>query len=140
VQTIDGATTLHEVMQRHFGAGQAHRAFPVTCDGVLLGMLDRAHAVEHLARDAGATAARACLPSPPLPAAPSFVLPGESCRAVATRLARERLERLPVVKDARSLRLVGIVARSDLIKLSLVHFDEEEKRERLLSLPWQTGP
>ncbi len=140
VQTIDAASTLQEVMQRHFGTAQAHRAFPVTCDGVLVGVLDRAQAAEHLLRDAGATAGRACLPSPPLPCTPSFVLPGESCRAVATRLAREHLERLPVVKDAQSLQLVGIVARSDLIKLSLVHFDEEEKRERMLGLPWQTGP
>jgi CBS-domain-containing membrane protein len=56
---------------------------------------------------------------------------------VATRLARHRLERLPVVKDAQSLVLVGIVARSDLIKPSLAHFDEEEKRERMRGLPWQ---
>jgi hypothetical protein len=42
-----------------------------------------------------------------------------------------------VVKDAQSLALVGIVARSDLIKPSLVHFDEEEKRERMRGLPWQ---
>ena len=57
---------------------------------------------------------------------------------VATRLARHRLERLPVVKDAQSLALAGIVARSDLIKPSLAHFDEEEKRERMRGLPWQS--
>lgn len=44
---------------------------------------------------------------------------------------------LPVVKDAQSLVLVGSVARSDLIKPSLAHFDEEEKRERVRGLPWQ---
>ena len=68
-----------------------------------------------------------------------FALPGENCRAVATRLARHRLERLPVVKDAQSLALVGIVARSDLIKPSLAHFDEEDKRVRIRGLPWQSS-
>jgi hypothetical protein len=35
------------------------------------------------------------------------------------------------------MQLVGVVARSDLIKPSLAHFDEEEKRERMRGLPWQ---
>jgi hypothetical protein len=44
------------------------------------------------------------------------------------------------VKDAQSMELVGLIARSDLIKPSLIHFEEEEKRERLLGLPWQAEP
>jgi CBS domain-containing protein len=68
---------------------------------------------------------------------PHFATPGESCRSVATRRARDRLERLPVVKDAESMELVGLIARSDLIKPSVIHFEEEEKRERLLGLPWR---
>ena len=35
---------------------------------------------------------------------------------------------------------IGIVSRSDLIKPSLIHFDEEEKRERVRGLPWQAQP
>ncbi|MFS2054008.1 CBS domain-containing protein, partial [Variovorax sp. CT11-76] len=53
------------------------------------------------------------------------------------RLARHGLERLPVVRDADSRLLVGIVARSDLIKPSLAHFHEEELRERVRSLRWR---
>jgi hypothetical protein len=45
-----------------------------------------------------------------------------------------------VVKDAQSLELVGLIARSDLIKPAVIHFEEEEKRERLLGLPWQAEP
>jgi CBS-domain-containing membrane protein len=65
---------------------------------------------------------------------------GETCRTIASRLARLHLERLPVVKDANSLELVGIIARSDLVKPAVIHFEEEEKRERLLGLPWRSEP
>jgi CBS domain-containing protein len=130
VRSIDAGAPLAAVLAEHFGPHQAHRAFPVQRDGRLLGLLDRARLADCLARVPAATAADACASTPPL-----FALPGETCRLVATRLARHRIERLPVVQDAQSMRLVGIVARSDLIKPSLVHFDEEEKRERLLGLP-----
>jgi CBS domain-containing protein len=62
--------------------------------------------------------------------APVFALPGEPCRLAATRLAVHELERLPVVADEQSLRLVGIVSRSDLVKPARAHFDEEHRRER----------
>jgi CBS-domain-containing membrane protein len=61
-------------------------------------------------------------------------LPSETCRLVATRLAVHNLERLPVVADHKSMRLVGIVSRSDLVKPSLSHFEEEHKRERFRRL------
>ncbi len=62
--------------------------------------------------------------------APVVALAHETCRLVATRLAVHGLERLPVVDDAQSLRMTGLVSRSDLIKPALQHFDEEHKRER----------
>jgi CBS-domain-containing membrane protein len=49
------------------------------------------------------------------------------------------LERLPVVADRTSMRLVGIVSRSDLIKPSLSHFEEEHKRERFRRLTPSLG-
>ncbi|KVO02175.1 hypothetical protein WJ71_19360 [Burkholderia ubonensis] len=45
-------------------------------------------------------------------------------------VCKQTLERLPVVDDARSLRMTGLVSRSDLIKPALQHFDDEHKRER----------
>jgi len=45
-------------------------------------------------------------------------------------MAVHSLERLPVVADRKSMRLLGIVSRSDLVKPSLSHFEEEHKRER----------
>jgi H+/Cl- antiporter ClcA len=113
-----------EVRASHFGPRQAHRAYPVQQDGRLVGIVDRAA----LAGPEAATLGELCRTMP----APLHAVVGETCRAVATRMARHRLERLPVVKDEQTLELAGIVARSDLIKPSEIHFEEEEKRERLL--------
>jgi CBS domain-containing protein len=40
------------------------------------------------------------------------------------------LERLPVVADAESRLLVGIISRSDMIKSSLALENEEHRRHR----------
>ncbi|HEU4373833.1 MAG TPA: CBS domain-containing protein, partial [Telluria sp.] len=60
---------------------------------------------------------------------PIVALAAETCRSVATRLAVHELERLPVVDDAKSRRLVGLVSRSDLIKASLTLHEEEHQRQ-----------
>ena len=133
VRTIDASSSVDQALAEHFGAGQMHRAFPVVREGVLIGMADRALLVAHKAVDPHALVGNVCGPTP----AASL---GESCRTLATRMARLRLERLPVVRDHESAQLVGIVARSDLIKPSFAHFDEEEKRERMRGLPWQAEP
>jgi CBS domain-containing protein len=128
VRTIDAALPVAEALAMHFGEDQAHRAFPVLRGRELIGVADRAV----LAAWSNGTVGDAVAGTPPVVA-----LPGENCRAVATRLARHGLERLPVVRDADSRLLVGIVARSDLIKPSLAHFHEEEQRERVRSLRWR---
>lgn len=128
VRTIDAALPVAEALAVYFGEGQAHRAFPVLRGREVIGVADRAV----LAAWSNGTVGDAVAGTPPVVA-----LPGENCRAVATRLARHGLERLPVVRDADSRLLVGIVARSDLIKPSLAHFHEEEQRERVRSLRWR---
>jgi CBS domain-containing protein len=60
---------------------------------------------------------------------PIFALADETCRSLATRLAVHGLERLPVVSDAQSRRLIGIVSRSDLIKPALSLHAEELERQ-----------
>lgn len=134
VVAIDAASTIDHAMATHFGQGQAHRAFPVLSGGALRGIVDRGM-LAHALRTPGATVGSACEGS-----VPHYALPSESCRTVATRMARHRIERLPVVADPVSMALVGIVARSDLIKPSIVHFDEEENRERMRSMPWRSQP
>ncbi|SAK91155.1 Cl-channel, voltage-gated family protein [Caballeronia fortuita] len=132
VLTIDAATPLTDVLAKHFGPQQAHRAYPVVRGGVLVGMLDRASLgtlIEALAgQDAGVDIGDALRRSQP--GAPALALPGEPCRLAATRLAVHELERLPVVTDEATRRLVGIVSRSDLVKPARAHFDEEHRRER----------
>jgi len=134
VLTLDAALTVREALARHFGPGQAHRAFPVLRDGAVVGMADRALLMAHEGTAPAVTVGDVCAGMPL-----AFALPTDTCRAVATRLASQRLERLPVVRDSRSMALVGLVARSDLIKPSLAHFEEEEKRERLSGLPWMSS-
>ncbi|KAF1069895.1 chloride channel protein [Variovorax sp.] len=129
VRSIDAALPVAEALAMYFGEGQAHRAFPVLRGREVIGVADRAV----LSAWSNGTVGDAVAGTPPVVA-----LPGENCRAVATRLARHGLERLPVVRDADSRLLVGIVARSDLIKPSLAHFHEEEQRERVRSLRWRS--
>src|SRR6185312_5723021 len=131
VVTIDAGARADETLARFFGAGQAHRAFPVVRDGAAVGVLDRATLAAAVARD----------PSAPIGAIVAdqraiVALPDESCRLVASRLALNHLERLPVVADLASMRLVGVVARSDLVKPRLGHIEEEERRERPRRMPW----
>ncbi|WP_323120368.1 chloride channel protein [Burkholderia alba] len=126
VSTIDATLNVSDTRRRFFGAAQAHRAYPVVRDGTLLGMLDR----DTLERRSETLSPHACIADALPDRAPAFALPTETCRLVATRLAVHGLERLPVVADAASRRLVGIVSRSDLVKPAHQHFDEEHKRER----------
>jgi CBS domain-containing protein len=128
VITIDAAATIGEVVRTHFGATQSHRAYPVVAEGRLVGVVDR----ESLGRiepgDAQAPAARLLEGR-----RPEFALPGESCRAVASRMAAFGFERLAVVESPESLRLVGIVSRSDLLKVTGTVYEEESRRERFLA-------
>jgi H+/Cl- antiporter ClcA/CBS domain-containing protein len=132
---VEASLPVAQVMQDFFGAHQVHRAFPVVERGRIVGIVDRAAVAAWAATSGERPIGELCSDQPP-----QVAVPGETCRSVATRLARHRLERLPVVRDAASMELVGIIARSDLIKPSLIHFEEEEKRERMLGLPWQAGP
>ena len=126
VKTIEAHTTIAEALAGAFGTGQAHRAFPVVRDGAYVGMLDLATL---LAEQEKAVAGKVGdLFGANVPA---MALPGETCRAVATRMAVHGIERLPVVNDALSRRLVGIVSRSDLVKPSRNLFDEELQHEQM---------
>jgi H+/Cl- antiporter ClcA/CBS domain-containing protein len=138
VDTIDASVTVRDAFARHFGPTQQRRAWPVLRDGAVLGVVDRAMLDAVRASDA-AEALDTTLGSLLAQRSPDVALPEETCRQIATRLAIHGLERLPVVADRESRRLVGIVSRSDLVKLSLSHFEEEHKKERFRRIPLGNG-
>ncbi|HMB57523.1 MAG TPA: chloride channel protein [Arenimonas sp.] len=109
----------------YFGAGQKQRAYPVVAGQQLLGLLDR-DGLSTLSPASLAAAVADLFSQPPA----DYALPGETCRAVASRMAAHGIERLAVVDAADSRRLVGIVSRSDLLKPSRQLHEEEVQRER----------
>ena len=131
-ETVDADAPVTDVLVSHFGATQRYRAYPVLRGGAVIGMLDRA-AIE--GRDPSALHVRDLYGANP----PVLALRGETCRAVAIRLAVHELERVPVVADATSRTLVGVVSRSDLIRSTLLLHDEENVRFRFRRLGVKTG-
>jgi H+/Cl- antiporter ClcA len=132
VAAIPASLTIAETLERYFGTQQVHRCYPVVdMNQGLMGMVERSSFSPQADGSNPLTTLfnPACLEQ----SAALVALPSETCRVVAARMATHHLERLPVVSDLQSRRLVGIISRSDLIKPSRLFFDEEQKRERLLS-------
>jgi H+/Cl- antiporter ClcA len=127
--TIDAKTSVADVLKNYFGAHQKFRAYPVVASGALVGVVDRA-----LLDRAGAEHADAAVGTLFAHSVPEVAVPGETCRNVAARLAVKGLDRVPVVEDEKSLRLLGIVSRFDLLKPSTVVFAEEREREQFRHL------
>lgn len=126
--SIDAHLTLHEAAQQYFGSEQKHRSFPVVdTHGTLLGMLERDNLLHHIALHGGDQQLLSILDAAHL----SLALPTETCQVVGRRMAIQHVERLPVVEDKESRRLLGIISRSDLLKPAHTVFHEEHVRERL---------
>ncbi|EIM97640.1 Cl- channel voltage-gated family protein [Paraburkholderia hospita] len=138
VESIDAGMTVGDAQQAFFGANQVRRAYPVVRNGAVIGVADRAF-LERLCGEDGESRRAMNLADVFGQTTPAFALPSETCRLVATRLAVHGLERLPVVADRKTMRLVGVVSRSDLVKPSLSHFEEEHKRERFRRLAPSLG-
>jgi H+/Cl- antiporter ClcA len=126
--TISASLCLNEIAAAYFGAMQQHRAFPVCDDkGKLVGMLDRGALLAHLDKHEGTTP----IGELSAPSTSLLAFSTETCQSIARRMAAHHVERLPVVADASSLQLIGIVSRSDLVKPAHTVFHEEHVRERL---------
>ncbi|MCE4063219.1 chloride channel protein [Pandoraea sputorum] len=128
-QALVADMTIDEAAQRAFGATQRHRAYPVIdASRAVLGMVDR-QALTRAQEQGLQTLGQLYGVNPPLVA-----LPSETGRIVSARFAAHHLERLPVVSDATSRKLIGIISRSDLVKPAEHWRSEEEVRERMLHL------
>ena len=127
VSTVAATATVQAVYDSTFGAGQLYRAYPVVDGDRLVGMVDRMTInralKEHATQPIGALYAG----RDPAPVA----LLHESCRTIAERLVANDLERLPVVADDDSQRLLGLVSRSDLLKALRSRYEEEVLRDRV---------
>jgi len=130
VETIDAGAAVADVLSAQFGPMQQHRAYPVVENGELLGMLDRETLVSAGGRHAQGRVRDLFGVNTPVMATAH-----ETCRTVAGRLAVHALERLPVVEDAQTRKLVGVISRSDLVKPALTQFDDEERREAFRRTP-----
>ncbi|HEY4073318.1 MAG TPA: chloride channel protein [Herbaspirillum sp.] len=128
VQAIPSSHTIEAALADYFGAGQIHRSYPVTdAEQRLIGMIERSS----FSPNADGRNSLATLFNLQHETSMPVALPTETCRIAAARMATHHLERLPVVDNLQSKRLIGIISRSDLIKPSGLFFDEEQKRERL---------
>ncbi len=127
VKTIPSTMTVSCAVATCFGADQPYRAYPVINGDRLVGMVDR---TQLHGQPGDVLCGQLC-------ESVDVALPDETCRAVSTRMARLDLERIAVVSDQASMRLIGIVSRSDLVGISLVHFHEEEVRERSRRFNWR---
>jgi len=127
VATIAADKSVVSVLADEFGPTQCHRGFPVvTSDGMVLGIVDRAQ-LQNVG-SAGDVAIGSLFEGK----SPLFALPNETCRAVSTRMAVNGFDRLPVVADDHSHKLLGIISRSDFVEPGRTLFEEEERRERLI--------
>ncbi|GAB3626095.1 chloride channel protein [Pandoraea terrae] len=126
-ESLPASMTIAAALTSAFGAQQRYRAFPVVeADGRVLGMVDRTALA--IGQAQGTSTLRELYGVN----RPLVALPDETCRVISARLAAHSLERLPVVADADSARLVGIISRSDLVKPAHAWIDEEHVRERML--------
>ena len=129
VMTIDAKTPLIDVLDDYFGAQQKFRAYPVVRSGCLVGIIDRA-LLDRASAENQHTPVGALFGA----SVPEVAFPGETCRNVAARLAVKGLNRVPVVEDEKTYRLLGIVSRYDLLKPSTAVFAEEREREQFRHL------
>jgi chloride channel protein, CIC family len=125
VVSIDAQMPVAEVLRLYFGPAQSHRAYPVVKGERLVGLVDRAR-LSGLAPELAEQPVSALLAG----GAVEHAVPGETCRSAASRMASLEIERLPVVESAATLRLIGIVSRSDLLKVARQLHEEESRRER----------
>lgn len=133
VQSIESNVKVIEALGSYFGLEQQYRAYPVVRAGILVGMIDRETLYEHSLKLESTMVGDLFGINVPI-----MAIPGETCRSIATRMAVHGLERLPVVMDAHSRKLIGIISRSDLIKPSLSLFAEEHVYEKFQKYPFSS--
>lgn len=133
VVTIPASLPIREVYNRFFSSGSAlsHQGYPVVDpDGKLVGIITRSDMARLFAEDGKKEGTLDSLVGRKLVVA----FPDEPLRIVTNRMIAANVGRLLVVSPENPTQLVGIVTRSDLLKARLRMMNEEEQRERVLTL------
>lgn len=113
---------------KSMGQGHKHQGYPVVdAKGHLVGMVSRWEIMKH-------KAARGLWVGKIMNPNPIVAYPTDPCRAAAARMARHHIGRLPVVSPEQPWKLLGILTRSDLLRLNERHFEEEEVHERFIDM------
>jgi H+/Cl- antiporter ClcA len=130
VVAIKADASIGEASRDYFGVTQVHRAYPVVEQGRYAGFLDRELLAQ--ATQGNDEPVATLVQGQPLLVA----FPQESARLAAARMVIADVERVAVVADAASMRLVGILSRSDLVEPAREIHEQEHKRERFLGWPY----
>jgi H+/Cl- antiporter ClcA len=140
VRTVPQSLPLAKLYELLYGWGpeQKHQGYPVVDEsGRLRGVVTRSDLPEFVRQEhLGWLVAADVMSSNPLLVA----YPDEPLRDAAERMLLSGVGRLPVVSPKKPDRLVGLVARGDLLKALARRGEEEHRRERVLPLPWQRQP
>jgi CBS domain-containing protein len=134
-ETLPAAMRLAEALV-FFQKSARHRSYPVVNEaGTPVGLASRVDALRWRASEPGDASlgesvsdAELLVATPEMPVA-----------VLADLMAREDIARVPVIA-ARSGLLVGIVARSDLLKVRLRQHRENDHREGLMGLSTRNAP
>lgn len=133
VVTIPASLSLGEVRRQFFSPGStfSHQGYPVVnAQGKLVGIITRSDLARLAAPDGQAETTLESLVGRKLIVA----FPDEPLRVVARRMVAAQVGRVPIVSPEDPTQVVGMVTRSDLLKARLRMMDEEERRERVLTL------
>ena len=125
-QTLGGTMSIGAVIA--FFAGQAvHRSYPVVDkEGRLIGLVSRSDALRWQVDGAPVQATLAEVLSD---ASQPYGTPSDPISRIADMMVDAGIGRIPIVEPASS-RVIGIVARQDLLKLRSVHRGAEVARTR----------
>jgi CBS domain-containing protein len=121
-----------ELLEKYFDDSLKHQGYPVVNEhGSLIGIVTRSN----LLRPPVAEAIAILIVADLMEREPIVAYPDESCRSAAERMAQCGVGRLPVVSREDPRKLLGIVTRSDLLKVRARVADEEQRREQFIRYP-----
>jgi H+/Cl- antiporter ClcA len=135
VVSISYKFSVQEVMEKFFSSGTRHRGYPVTNEqGNIISVITSTDILNTSITSAENKAVQ--IKELISDRAPIVAYPKESCRLAAERMAYYNIGRLPVVSRSNPSQLLGIITRSDLLKVRLKFHEEENSRERFIHFDW----